>query len=166
MEYQKSHRGLKWLIIGPMLFGALVFVVVCIAVFFILSGPEPSEPVTAETTKAELEPKPEPGQAKGWNQFALDTFNYGTWAEGCTDPNVTWPCYVAGTDTAAEGTWLVTLQVAGDDPARQELGDDAAIGLLNLVGYEDDSLYAVQTVDADGVTIAIVTRGDSQLLGG
>lgn len=71
--------------------------------------------------------------------------------------------YLVSAESPATGTAVFTAQLTEDDVDKSELMQ-AAMAVLQLVGYSDESLARVEIVTADGLVRGVANRRDSPLL--
>lgn len=141
---------------------------------------EAPEPTPAEeTTEAEETQAPEETEAaddspEAWAETMeaqAKTLNGvpegGSWrdSDGCTSDPANWRCINQGATATSKGSLKVTLQIPGDDPAAEELADQAANGYLTALAPEHDDLRWVIVQDATGVVIDQKQPSDLPALG-
>lgn len=71
--------------------------------------------------------------------------------------------YLVSAESPSSGTAIFTAQVTSNDVDKEEL-KQAAMAVLNLVGYENKSLERVEIVTADSLSRGVANRYDSKLL--
>lgn len=71
--------------------------------------------------------------------------------------------YLVSAESPVPGTVVFTAQLTEGDVEEAEL-DETAMAVLQLVGYEDESLDRVEVVTADSLARGVANRRDSPLL--
>lgn len=116
--------------------------------------PEAATPEPSETPTEAAEPAvDEVARAAALEQAIKDSLGVETFAELYASDPTLWGGYINGVRTA-NGNAFITLQVAADDPARDDLGQRAAQALSTLLpasAVEDINFLVVE--DAAGVVI-------------
>lgn len=175
------------------LFGILGGIVALIIIAALAGDPEPDTPQAQPTATAQSEapasskateeaskkPKEEPqekveteapeptdtGQKWADKQYASFLENYGvkSQTELLKQNAASVQSYLVSAESPSSGTVVFTAQLTESDVDKAEL-KQAAMAVLNLIGYSDDSVDRVEIVTADSLVRGTANRYDSPLL--
>lgn len=117
-------------------------------------APTTEQPAPTPTEEAAPARPTDEERAAAFDQSIRDAFGGASYAELAAQDGLTWPGYVNGIRVERSNAF-VTLQVASNDPSRDELGKRAVSALSTLLpasAFEGISWIIIE--DASGVVIA------------
>jgi hypothetical protein len=119
------------------------------------SGPTTAEESAPMPTEEAAQAGPtEEERAAAFDQSIRDAFGGASYAELAAQDGLTWPGYVNAIRVERSNAF-VTLQIASNDPSRDELGKRAASALSTLLPASAfDGISWIVVEDASGVVIA------------